>query len=213
MNINMKFREANSERGVSLLELALILPLLLVFITGIIDYGVSIKTIKSLSSAAKTGARYAAAQSAAQSATGVAVKCSAETSLSLDTKNCDQILASSYADSIEYFAKWATCDSLNRADLGGEDWQVKVDVKDGAAAASLTPGIARVLAAEPGSVSLDDYSIPSGKVVKVTAQRDAAAGRFCIICLDLILNKFKAPSLDNSVLQSTSAFALEGICS
>ncbi len=48
------------ERGTSLVEFALILPLLMVLITGIIDFGRAYQTIVTLTNAAREGARVGA---------------------------------------------------------------------------------------------------------------------------------------------------------
>ena len=114
------------QRGVSLLELALILPLIVIFITGIIDYGTGIRTVKRLSFAAKTGARYAASQSASGTfACGAAVSGSCQGS----------------GDTVTGLGKWAACESLNEAGLTGDDWEVEVEVADAANAGLLQPSL------------------------------------------------------------------------
>ena len=56
-------RFARDERGASMVEFALVLPILCIFIFGAIDFGRALKVYNNLSAAARDGARYGASQS------------------------------------------------------------------------------------------------------------------------------------------------------
>ena len=178
-----------SQRGISLMELALILPLLLVFITGIIDYGLGIRAVNRLATAASTGARYAVSQSS----DGVA--CS---SAGVEEAPCADILSNSFGPSITYFAKYSACQSLNDEGLAGDGWQVLVSVDDAPNATLIKPSL----------VQADQKA----QTVKVTAQRDPDTGRFCLVCLDKIAANFQIGELKSSVIKSVSTFALNREC-
>jgi Flp pilus assembly protein TadG len=55
-------RFARSERGAAMVEFAVVLPLLLLLVFGIIDFGRALYTLNNLTSAVREGGRYAAAQ-------------------------------------------------------------------------------------------------------------------------------------------------------
>jgi len=55
-------RFARDERGASMVEFALVLPILCIFIFGAIDFGRALKVYNNLAAAARDGARYGAAQ-------------------------------------------------------------------------------------------------------------------------------------------------------
>ena len=52
--------KGRSERGQSLVEFALVLPIFLVLVLGIIDFGLGLKSWITITNAAREGARYAA---------------------------------------------------------------------------------------------------------------------------------------------------------
>ncbi|MCH7579701.1 MAG: pilus assembly protein [Chloroflexi bacterium] len=53
-------RIANSTRGQSLMEISLLLPVLLIIVFGIIDFGLGMRSYISLSNGVREGARFAA---------------------------------------------------------------------------------------------------------------------------------------------------------
>jgi len=53
------FRRLRSERGAELIELALVLPILLLVFAGIVDFGVLMQRMLTLNNAAREGARIA----------------------------------------------------------------------------------------------------------------------------------------------------------
>ena len=55
-------RFTRSERGAALIEFALVLPLLLVLVSGIIDFGRALFMLNNLTNSARAGARFAAAK-------------------------------------------------------------------------------------------------------------------------------------------------------
>lgn len=60
--IPMMRRLRRSERGAAMIEFAIVLPLLLLFICGIVDFGRALWAVNLLTSAARQGGRWAAAQ-------------------------------------------------------------------------------------------------------------------------------------------------------
>ncbi|HEX6966778.1 MAG TPA: TadE/TadG family type IV pilus assembly protein [Gemmatimonadaceae bacterium] len=56
-----RMRFAHSERGAAMVEFAIVLPLLLLLVFGIIDFGRALYTLNNLTSAVREGGRYAAA--------------------------------------------------------------------------------------------------------------------------------------------------------
>ncbi|HEU4564556.1 MAG TPA: TadE/TadG family type IV pilus assembly protein [Gemmatimonadaceae bacterium] len=55
-------RLRRSERGAAMIEFAIVLPVLLLFICGIIDFGRALWAVNALTSAAREGGRWAASQ-------------------------------------------------------------------------------------------------------------------------------------------------------
>ena len=53
--------EKHSRRGVAVMEAALVLPIVLIFLLGILEYGRYVMTLQVLTNAAREGARYALA--------------------------------------------------------------------------------------------------------------------------------------------------------
>ena len=99
-------RQARSSRGQSLLELALITPVFLILVLGVIDYGRVYFAYVSVTNSARTGADYAAG-SAEQAADVDAIRAAAltETSELLDTSPTNPSVAVSTgtdANGLEY---------------------------------------------------------------------------------------------------------------
>ena len=64
-----KRRASRKERGQSLVEFALVIPLFLALVMGIADFGLGLKTWISMTNAAREAARYAAVNCSAGTAT------------------------------------------------------------------------------------------------------------------------------------------------
>jgi Flp pilus assembly protein TadG len=59
MNRTKRFRLAPRRRGAALVEAAMVLPLVFMFLFGILEYGRYVMTLQVLTNAAREGARYA----------------------------------------------------------------------------------------------------------------------------------------------------------
>lgn len=186
-------RKISLEQGVSFTELLIILPFLIIVITGIIEYGIGLRNMEHLTASARHAARYSAAR-----AGNTGLLCT-HPGADINTLNCTDTLALSPISSdlsVQYYAKWAACDSINRsAGMSMDDWNVNVTIPSTAGAPDL----------------LDSVATPSGQIVRVNVSYGASA-RFCILCVGNF-RFLDAVGLTGSSVGSTSAFALEGTCS
>lgn len=108
--------------GISIVELALILPVIILLIVGLVDYGSSLREIQVISQAARDGARAGSAHP--RVFPGIAC---AATDTPLSTIDCtiqSQILGS---DPVVNAAKKATCNSLLTSKASGS-WDISAEV-------------------------------------------------------------------------------------
>ena len=170
-------------KGVSLLELALLLPVIVALIAGLVDFGFKMNAVKQVADAARHAARISASHSRRvilESSDHLSAYCSLPDDPSAPvegscSKEANQNLTAS--DSIAAAGHKAACAAIITAGLTPEQWQVKAQVEsrneDGFAFQSVTVDISRI-------------------------------GEDCFICYDKIYQAFQA--------RSSSEFVLEEKC-
>lgn len=182
-----------------MIELAFMLPLILILVLGVIDFGLGTSEAKQVALSSKAGARFAASQSA-QVDSGSPLILPCNPSIDLATTSCQAIVGGGFStaitDTVGYMAKWAACDSLRKAGLDLSHYDVFVDIEN--ASVPLEP------AAYDSSVS----SGTVGQTVRVETRRSPSAPDFCFICIE----GFFRSGNQSSLIASSSTFALEGTC-
>ncbi len=185
----MNFTEINREKlgscekGVSMIELAISLPLLFIFIAGIVDYGLGIQKLNDLSNAARAGARIGARFSS-----GGIASCGAS-----NTFTCGSFAGASLEGSGVTVSNAALIGACNYMDEAGFDDTFLVDV-----------GIASNVSALTGSISE-----PGNQMLTVTVRKDPGGGntRACWVCLHDYV-----PGLAAEDMRSEATFILDGHC-
>ena len=109
-----------SERGASMLELAVILPVVLTLVAGLVDVGLKISTVKSVALAARHGARIASSHSRTviyPPPCGPRIEeiCSGESQAQVIT-----------SESVTAVARDAACNYLRSTDMDPADWKITV---------------------------------------------------------------------------------------
>ena len=180
-----------AERGISLLELAFFLPVLVLIVAGIVDYGFALREMQAIQSAAREGARLAASHARVNrsftesggvrtynnlacvdpAAPFSSIQCGAKTTGLLTVQPSDPIVNA---------AKKAACSSINNAGFNGADWVVASTV--------------------PPPVFEDNSEF---QLITVKIEKSPAASK-CVICWDRLLTAFSA--------KSESTFVLEAPC-
>ncbi|MFN8392208.1 MAG: TadE family protein [Bdellovibrionota bacterium] len=170
------------EHGVSLLELAIFLPIIVLLVAGVIDYGSALREVQAISSASREGARIAASHARIHSLRicNAGHKPSVGTCANPGTGDF-QIAAT---DAINDAARKAACGFIASSGLNGADWQVSAVVPD----------------ANSPKYTVDNMSF---QMIHVTVEKTDAA-RKCILCWDRLLDAFKA--------KADSSFTLESPC-
>ena len=191
----MLINRIKNQRGVSLFELVLIVPVFIVLVTGAIDYGLGIRTVQDISSAARQGARLAAQRTGDNIYEAAPLACDGG---GIDAISCTDALAiaapaSDGRASVSLFAKIGACEYLSHtvADDDLNNWDVSVVVTDDADI-ELLPGT----------------QTPPEQTVTVTVERRVDAdptGFFCVIC-------FEDLALETSTIAVRSGFLLEAQC-
>ncbi len=120
-----------SERGVSLLELAIVIPVIVLIVAGIVDYGFALREIQLISSASREGARIAAAHSRINHmAGGVRLPCKSGKSPASGVR-CDAAdLTVQPTDPVANAAQKGACSFMKNSGLNLGDWSVESDVPD-----------------------------------------------------------------------------------
>jgi hypothetical protein len=111
-------KKLHSEQGISILELAIILPVMLLLIAGMIDMGFSMSRVKSVVSASRQAARVASSHSKLLSA---AVACGTPVQ-----RNCAELDPLPVSASVTDIASHAACSYLNENAPPREAWIVEV---------------------------------------------------------------------------------------
>jgi len=168
--MNCTNERLSSERGVSMVEMAIALPLLVIFIAGIVDFGLGFQRLNSISTAARTGSTFGAQHSStARTDLG-------DTHLACGNQPeapCGGMQNSTIGNRtpVTEAAKIATCrylDSVGLAD--GNLYNVE----------------ARILTDSIAGLNPNAISIPTTKRIVVTVAQNANVGhdKFCIVCAD-----------------------------
>ena len=171
-----------SERGVSILELALILPVALILIAGLIDIGIKINRVKTVATAARHAARIAASHS--KSLSSIAA-CGDPISLACAAADNPVQSSSTTGTGVPHDA---ACNFLRSANYNSEDWRVIVQRPTD------------IGAVEDGFGESVDAN---RKFYLVSVQVERLENK-CLVCYDQIF-KMLYP-------RSSSSFVLEGMC-
>ena len=162
----------SDERGVSFVELAIFLPVLLLIIAGVVDYGFALREVQVIASAAREGARIAASHSRVNK-----VPCSDKKS-PVTGVACDGTLKIANTDPVDVTAKKSACSFIRTSGLTSTDWLVT--------------------AAVPAPVIEDATAFD---VVTVSIERNPKSNA-CILCWESILEAFRARTESTFTLES-----------
>jgi hypothetical protein len=168
-NSTQRSNQRNRKRGAALVEFALVLPLLLLVIAAVWEWGGIIREANILIEASRHGARVAGGMSA-DVARGD--WCSPLLLLPYDSgmQSCSTAPSAGRLDTLQTLAAGTSmnsvCEYLSAAGLPRSDWEVRFQVEQG-------------------------YDFPSenltlglpGRVFRITVQRSADATRPCVVCL------------------------------
>jgi len=183
----------HNEKGVSFIEMAISLPLIVIFVAGIIDYGVGLRTINSISAASRAGARFAAKHSAPVFNMSGVVANPPACGTGVAGGQCSGPNANiSVNASITDAAFQAACNYLHNDGLGS-GFLVDVDIEN-TTVANLQASI----------------SNPNPTTIKVTVRKDSggdANAKFCLVCAEHFVPGMKADSI-----KSEATFLLDGSC-
>ena len=174
------FSGLRAESGISLLELAVVLPIIVLFVAGIIDYGSALREIQTISSASREGARIAASHSRIHRT----VRCSSQDpaaragSCQLTGSTSFEIVAS---DPVDAAARKSACGFIGNSGLRGEDWIVSTVV--------------------PAPIVEDRTAFD---VITVKVEKSPNASK-CIICWDKLLNSFQPKAESTFTLETNCA--------
>ena len=172
-----------SDAGASLIELALILPVVMILIAGLVDIGFKINRVKTISTAARHAARIAASHSKSLS---VVVPCGSPLALACDPGDSPTPIATTTVTGV---AHHAACNFLRSAGYSAEDWRVIVDRPKRDNRSEDGPGEA--------ISATGNFFVASVQVERLENK--------CLICYDQIFQMLHP--------RSTSSFVLEGACS
>ncbi len=175
------------EDGVSFIELAISLPLIVVFVAGVIDFGIGMRSLSSISSASRAGARFAAKHSSPSPNNPIPF-CGGEINNYSCSGNLIQVGSSS---SITHAARDAACNYLKN---------------DG-----LSDGFLVDVSIESSGVNLEQsISSPDPRSIRVTVKKDLGGdpdSKFCLVCAEKFLPGMKAKNI-----KSKADYILDGGC-
>ncbi len=134
--LNLPFSSALSknERGVSLLELALLLPVVVLLVAGLVDFGFKVNSVKQVNDAARHAARITASHARrVLQQTGNRALCSLPDDpfapvAGICSQKTEQPI--SLGDSIAETAFKSGCNAIITAGLNPEQWQVTAAVQN-----------------------------------------------------------------------------------
>jgi hypothetical protein len=176
---------STNTQGASLLELALILPLIFAFIAGLIDFGFKLNSIKQISQAARHSARIAASHSRrVMLETGIPADCSVPNEPATPVqgvcpKGAQQTLMKN--DSVAGAGLKAACNTIAESGLNPEQWYVRATVKQA-----------------------DVETRVDGSRFEIARVEISRVGTDCLICYDRLHEAFES--------KSESEFVLEEAC-
>jgi hypothetical protein len=174
-----KNRSFGNQRGVSLLELAIFLPVILVLVAGIIEYGSALRQVQAVASATREGARAAATHARIH---GVR-PCNGHSpsdSQGVCVAGPGGTFEISNTDPVSIAARKAACSFIANSGLRGTDWNVSARVPS---------------AAESTEDGTEFYT------VIVDAER-APDAKTCLLCWQSILSAFQQKAESTFVLES-----------
>lgn len=181
---NYKFLKdsLSNEKGVSFLELAIVLPLLFIFVAGIIDYGIAIRQLNNLSTVTRSAARAAAKHSADHRLNpGQFVPCH-QGLATIPCHNRTNAPMPRMAP-VEQSAMISACNSLNRMGIG-QDYSIEPKIE---------------------KHPFDDiYKI---NVTLKHNNNNPLGDRYCILCADTFI-----PALKKENISIRSSFVLDQAC-
>lgn len=170
----------------SLIELALVCPIILLIIAGIVDFGSTLREIQQINTAAREGARIAASFSRRTVLATGSVACRPAIGVPLTPCNSPaSSLELVQTDSVQNAARKAACAALQNAYMDPNLWEVNSEVQTGVE--------------NFGAEDEDRYD-----TVRVNIARAAGASD-CVICWGRFFENMR-PNV-------TSSFALEEPCS
>lgn len=181
------------EKGVSMLELSVILPLLIIMIAGVIDFGIAFRSLNNLSTAARSGARAAAKFSLPATPPPNITYHPCDRGMVL---NCNT-MRTAPAHSVAEAAAKASCSYLDSQGLvrtvsnGQEEYVVEISWDHNAA--NLRSSL----------------SNPGNQKITVEIKRNSTLDntRYCLVCADTFV-----PGLKSENIRGKASFMLDGQC-
>ncbi len=199
----------SDQKGVSMVELAIALPLLMVFIAGIIDYGLGVQTLNNISGAARAGVRAGAQASEIQRMADGSLDPNSVIACGFNIGQTPEFecggfttpLANGAASTMSEAALRAACSYLDRWNMAsGRDFVVRMSLKESAAA--------------PRQYQLDlttgtGISFPPPKIltVEVLKNPDTPDAALCAVCVDAFV-----PALRHENIIAKSTMVMGGDC-
>ncbi len=194
------------ERGVSMIELAISLPLIMILITGIIDYGYGMQTLNNISAATRAGVRAGSKASELTSDINLnrnpARACGINNGHTPLTCNPSMIAppTNPQQETIADAVMRATCSYLDQWNL--EDFVVRMRLEE-------IPGTERAYdiaftGNDPTAVTLNALKKLTVEVLKDPNQSDAG---LCIVCIDSFV-----PALRWENIRAKNTTVMPGDC-
>ena len=171
----------SKDHGASLVELAIILPLIFAFIAALVDFGFKINSIKQISAAARQAARIAASHSRRvrlQLKTPAICSLPGASSAVIDApcaKADQQKLMVN--DSVAAAGRKSACSALAAAGFQPEQWRVQSSVSSG----------------KNATEDKQDFYMARVGISRI--------GRDCLICYDRIYEAFEARTVSEFMLE------------
>lgn len=168
--------------GVSLIELALVLPLIILLVTGLVDFGIKINAIKEISAVARHSARVAASHPRrVRLQTRAATLCS-DPAAPIISGACPPLQGTGATillnDPVTTAAYKTACNSLSAAHLDPSNWRVEAQVRE----------------------TQEDNGL--FQTIRVSIER---INDECFICYDRLSDMFKATTESGFVLEENCA--------
>lgn len=168
-----------SQEGVSFVELAIALPLMVLILAGMMDFGLALQEVQYISDSARHGARIAAEHSFV-SPTEAPKACTSDLSFRCSTSK-DNPLPISEFDAIDYIAKASTCNHITQSRGDSGDWDVNAIVN--------------------GPISEGDADVSSEfYTITVVVKKDAS--KSCVICWDGMFDNFISTAVSTFPLEA-----------
>lgn len=178
-----------SESGISLVELTLVAPVLILLVSGAISLGFGLQNLVVISDAAKHGARIAATQAGSRYAGGSELHyCGSD----IKDNACSNYSASLPADApLAMVAAKASCDYLETARNTANAWNISVHINH-----DITEDLASPAAVQLSTISVTITRSPDQPITSVLSQAAEPINRLVL----------------NNEFAAQSTFALERDC-